>query len=253
METARAILEPLFHKLQPAITHPNWRDNFWEEYFVFQFQPGPTVVPEELLGTHAGWLAGLLRLEDEALSKQEIDEALRLVLRYGVQDLFIPDWGAAVLVDRDGECDETLQAIEFANLQLLEFRHIDHRLDEILSQADRMLRKSARSRLPFLAAHARPLRQLGELKVEANGLFERADNALKLVGDQYLARVYRLLATRFHLPAWEQDIRHKLEVLEGVYEVLSTQSSHFRSEFLEIVVVLLITIEVLLAIFLRHH
>ena len=32
----------------------------------------------------------------------------------------------AVLVDR--ECDETLQTIEFANLQLLEFRHIDNRL-----------------------------------------------------------------------------------------------------------------------------
>jgi hypothetical protein len=253
METARAILEPLYHKLQPAITRPLWRDSFWEEYFVFQFPPGPAVVPEELLGAQAGWLAGLLRLEDEPLSKQEIDEAMRLVLRYGLHDLFIPDWGAAVLVDREGECDETLQAIEFANLQLLEFRHIDHRLDDVLAQADRLLGHSSRSRLPFLAAHGRPLRLLGELKVEASGLFERADNALKLLGDQYLARVYRLLATRFHLPAWEQDIRQKLEVLEGVYEVLSTQSSHFRTEFLEIIVVVLILIEVLLAIFLRHH
>ena len=82
----------------------------------------------------------------------------------------------------------------------------------------------------------------------ASGLFERTGNALKLVGDQYLARVYRLLASRFHLPEWEQDVRHKLEVLEGVYEVISNQATHFRSEFLEIVVVLLILIEVVLAI-----
>jgi hypothetical protein len=252
METARAILEPLYHKLLPAITRPNWRDNFWEEYFVFQFPPGPKVAPDDLLGPQSGWLAGLLRLEDEALSKQEIDEALRLVLRYGLDDLFIPDWGAAVLVDRERECDETLQAIEFANLQLLEFRYVDQRLDEVLAHADDLLRKSARSRLPFVRAYAGPLRLLGELKVEANGLFERAGNALKLVGDQYLARVYRLLATRFHLPAWEKDIRHKLEVLEGVYEVFAAQSSHFRTEFLEIVVVLLILIEVLLAIFKKH-
>ena len=249
METARAILEPLYYKLQPAISRPNWRVNFWEEYFVFQFQPGPQVVPDDLLGPGAGWLAGLLRLEDEPLSKQEIDEALRLVLRYGLHDLFTPDWGAAVLVDREGESDETLQAIEFANLQLLEFRNIDQRLDEVLAHADDLLGKSIRSRLPFMRGHARPLRLLGELKVEANGLFERAGNALKLVGDQYLARVYRLLATRFHLPAWEQDIRHKMEVLEGIYEVLSDQSAHFRSEFLEIVVVVLILIEVMLAIF----
>jgi hypothetical protein len=249
MESARAIVEPLFNQVQPAITRPDWRDNFWEEYFVFQFPPGPAVEPDDLLGRHPGWLAGLLRLENEELSRQEIDEALRYVLRYGLHDVFIPDWGAAVLVDREVECDETLQAIEFANLQLLEFRYVDTRLDEILAQAGRLLGRSAQSRLPFWRRHARALRLLGELKVEANGLFERAGNALKLVGDQYLARVYRLLATRFHLPAWEQDIRHKLEVLEGVYEVLSTQSSHFRAEFLEIIVVILITIEVLLAIY----
>jgi hypothetical protein len=252
METAQAILEPLYHKLLPAITRPNWVENLWEEYYVFQLPPGPAVKPDDLLKPQAGWLAGLLRMEDEALSQQEIDEALRLVLRYGLEDLFIPDWGAAVLVDREGECDETLQALEFANLQLLEFRHIDQRLDDVLAKADDLLRRASRSRLPFWRGHAEPLRQLGELKVEANGLFERAGNALKLVGDQYLARVYRLLATRFHLPAWERDIRHKLEVLEGVYEVISAQSSHFRAEFLEVVVVLLILIEVLLAIF-RHH
>jgi hypothetical protein len=252
MQTARALLEPLYHRLLPAIARPLWLENFWEEYFVFQFAPGESVAPTALLGQHAGWLAGLLRLEDEPLSDQEIAEALRLVLRYRIDDLFIPDWAAAVLVDREGECDETLQAIEFANLQLLEYRHIDDRLDGTLTQADNLLSRATRSPLPAWRAHYRSLRVLGELKVEANGLFERTGNALKLVGDQYLARVYRLLATRFHLPTWEQDIQRKLDVIEGIYQVISTQSSHFRSEFLEIVVVLLITIEIVLAIFLRH-
>jgi hypothetical protein len=250
MQTARALLEPLFHRLLPAITRPSWRDNFWEEYFVFQFSPGESVAPSLLLQQHAGWLAGLLRLEDEPLSDQEIAEALRLVLRYRADDLFVPDWAAAVLVDREGECDETLQAIEFANLQLLEYRHIDDRLDGTLTQTDNLLRHA--SRLPAWRGHYRSLRVLGELKVEANGLFERTGNALKLVGDQYLARVYRLLSTRFHLPTWEQDIQRKLDVIEGVYQVISTQSTHFRSEFLETVVVLLITIEIVLALWLRH-
>ncbi len=252
MNTARAALEPLYHRLLPAINRPAWRDNFWEEYFVFQFSPGADVAPDTLLHLHAGWLAGLLLLEDEPLSEQEISEALRLVLRYRNDDLFIPNWGAAVLIDREGECDETLQAIEFANLQLLEYRHIDDRLDGTLAQADEILRRASSSRLPAWRGHPRSLRVLGELKVEANGLFERTGNALKLVGDQYVARVYRLLASRFHLPEWEQDIQRKLDVIEGVYQVISAQSSHFRSEFLEIVVVILIMVEVLLAIFLRH-
>lgn len=252
MHTARAILEPLYHKLLPAIAQPAWRDNFWEEYFVFQFPPHPAAAPEALLGEHASWLAGLLRQEDEPLSDQEIAEALRYTLRYGPADVFVPDWGAAVLVDEEGASDETLLAVEFANLQLLELRHIDERLDGVLSQADALLRKAARSWLPLVRAHAGPLRQLGELKVEANGLFERAGHALKLVGDQYLARAYRLLAARFHLPEWEGDIRRKLEVLEGVYEVMSNQAAHFRMEFLELVVVLLILLEVVLTLFVKH-
>lgn len=249
MQTARAMVEPLYHKLLPAITRPAWAENLWEEYFVFQFPPGSAVEPDTLLGRHPDWLAGLLRLEDEPLSHQEVTEALRLTLRYGTADVFIPDWGAAVLVDREGESDETLQAVEFANLQLLEYRHIDQRVDGILVQADELLRRAARSWLPTWRGHRRPLRILGELKVEANGLFERMGNVLKLVGDQYLARVYRLLATRFHLPEWEKGIGRKLEVLEGVYEVISHQSSDFRSEFLEVVIVLLIVVEVLLSIF----
>jgi hypothetical protein len=252
MQATRAILEPLYHKLLPAITRPAWADNFWEEYFVFRIPPGPAVAPELLLTEHADWLAGLLRLEDEPLSKQEVTEALRLTIRYGADDVFIPDWGAAVLVDREGECDETLQAIEFANLQLLEFRHIDQRLDRILAQADELLRRVSRSRLPAWRGYHRPLRTLGELKVEASGLFERTGNVLKLVGDQYLARVYRLVATRFHLPEWEKGIGRKLEVLEGVYQVIAQQSNHFRSEFLEGLIVLLIVVEILLSIFRTH-
>lgn len=251
LQASRAALEPLYQQLLPAITRPARAEHFWEEYFVFQFAPSPALAPDTLLREHADWLAGLLRLEGESLSGQEVAEALRLILRYGVHDLFIPDWAAAVLVDRDGECEETLQAIEFANLQLLEYRHIDQRIDGILVQADDLLRRVARSHLPAWRAHNRPLRTLGELRVEAAGLFERTGNVLKLVGDQYLARVYRLLATRLHLPVWETDIQRKLEVLEGVYQVVSHQSADFRSEFLEIIVILLILIEVIMSVY-RH-
>ena len=93
------------------------------------------------------------------------------------------------------------------------------------------------------------MRLLGELSVEANTLFERTSNVLKIVGDQYLARVYRLMATRFHLPEWEKGIQRKLEVLEGLYQVISDQNSAFRSEFLEVVVVVLILTEILVSVF----
>ena len=83
----------------------------------------------------------------------------------------------------------------------------DGDIEGIVGQADDLLRKASGSRIPLLRSYAGPLRMLGELKVESNALFERTGNALKLVGDQYLARVYRLLASRFHLPEWEQDVK----------------------------------------------
>ena len=52
---------------------------------------------------------------------------------YSPNDLLVCEWAAAVLVDTD--CEETLRVVEFANLQLLEFRHIDRRIDDRLNSA----------------------------------------------------------------------------------------------------------------------
>lgn len=248
VQAARLALEPLYQKLLPAVKDPLWSD-LSEEYFIFQLPPSDVTPPPLLLEQRAGWLAGLVLLEAGPLSAQEIADALRLYLGYSPDDLFVPNWAAAVLLDRD--CDETLQTIEFANLQLLEFRHIDNRLDDSLAVAQDLIHPPRRSWRRYWRTHTQPLRLVGELKVEANDLFERTGNVLKLVGDQYLARVYGLLGARFHLAEWEQSIQRKLEVIEGIYKVLSDQAAVVRTEVLELVVIALILIEVLLAVF-RH-
>jgi hypothetical protein len=253
VQAARAAATHIHTQLLPAIQNPFWPDNLSEDYIVFELPPGgPLPSPDQFMQAYPGetpLIAHLVHLETGPLSGEEVAEALRLHLRYGPDDLVVLDWAAAVLVDRD--CDETLQAIEFANLQLLELRHIDERLDQSLAAAYRLIHPLARSWLPFWRMHARPIRVLGELKVEANDLFERTGNALKLIGDPYLARVYRLLATRFHLETWEQSIQRNLEVAEGVYQVVSDQATSFRMELLEIIIVVLILFEVIMA-FVRH-
>jgi hypothetical protein len=249
VQAARAAVLPLHRKLLPAISKPQWSDDLSEEYFVFHLPPGGPLPAEVLLDGQAGLVAALVRLEAGRLSTEEQEEALRLHLRYSPHDLFVADWAAALLVDQD--CDETLQTVEFANLQLLEYRHIDNRLDDSLANAYRLTNQAGSSWRSFWHHHSRPLRALGELKVEANGLFERTGNVLKLVGDEYLARVYRLVAARFHLRDWERNIQRKLETAEGVYQILSDQADSWRMEFLELVVIFLIVLEVLLALFHR--
>jgi hypothetical protein len=157
----------------------------------------------------------------------------------------VPEWSAALLIDR--ECEETLQVIAFANVQLLEYRHIDNRLDDRLAGAYRLIHPLAQRRMPFWYRPGRQLRELGEMRMEAHDLYERAGNVLKLVGDQYLARVYHLLAARFHLEEWRQNIERALEVAENAYQVVSDQAAANRGETLEWIVIVLIGFEVIMA------
>lgn len=249
LQVVRQAVEPLFEKLKPALQNPRWSE-LSEEYIVIQMVPSAVPSPQELLQPEqCAWLAGLVRLEADPLSPSEVAEALRMRLSYSPRDLFVPDWAAAVIVDDD--CDEILDAIAFANLQLLEMRHIDRRLDDRMQDTYGLIRDLARTRFPWWRTQNRPIRALGELKVEANVMLERSGDALKLVGDPYLARVYHLLATRFHLDEWGQNIRRSIAVLEGIYQIVSDQAATYRTEILEVVIIVLILFEIVMAL-IRH-
>lgn len=240
----RQVVHPWIERIRPAVTGFALSD-LSEEYILFQVNDGRA----DWLEAHADWVAGLVRLEPEPLSRTEVVEATRLSLSYTASDLVTLDWAAGFLADRD--CADTLQVLEFANVQLLEFRHIDDRLDDRLEAAYRLIRPGRRRPVAWWRSHGDALRSVRELEIEATSLFERADNALKLIGDQYLSRVYDLASTRFHLRDWQQSIRRKLETVGDVYDLLVQQSGGQRMEALEIIVVVLIALEIVLAVF-RH-
>jgi hypothetical protein len=243
---ARRLLDPWLRQIQPAVYDFAYSE-ISEEYIVFQLWERKSGWLEE----HADWIAGLVRLESEPLSTGEVREATRLSLSYTPSDLVVLDWAAGVVVDPD--CDDTLEVIEFANVQLLEFRQIDDRLDDRLEAAYRLIRTGRRARTwPTLwRLHGDAVRQIRELEIEATSLFERVDNSLKLIGDHYLARVFEVASARFHLRGWQQSIHRKLETVGDVYDLLIQQAGSHRMEALEITVVVLIALEIALAI-LRH-
>ena len=243
---ARLVVNPWIERLRPAIDGFEVSD-LAEEYVVFQVGN----VQPEWVASHTDWIAGLIRLDPGPLSAAEIREATRLGFSYTPDDLVMLDWAAGFVADHD--CADTLQIIEFANVQLLEFRHIDDRLDDRLEAAYRLIHaERGRDRRPTLwRTHSATVRSVRELEIEATSLFERADNNLKLIGDQYLSRVFDLARTRFHLVQWQQSIRRKLEVVGDVYDLLVQQAGGTRMEVLEIIVVVLIALEILLAL-IRH-
>jgi hypothetical protein len=245
-EAARRLLDPWLTQIQPAVYEFSPSD-MSEDYVVFQlWEPRSGWLDHE-----ADWIAGLVRLDSGPLSCSEVLEATRLSISYTPNDLVVLGWAAGVVADTD--CAETLQVIEFANVQLLEFRHIDDRLDDRLEAAYRLIRPERRRRwLPgFLRLHRDAVRQVRELEIEATSLFERVDNALKLIGDHYLARVFEVAGARFHLRGWQQSIRRKLDTVGDVYDLLVQQAGGSRMEALELTVVILIALEIVLAV-LRH-
>jgi hypothetical protein len=244
-DAARRVLAPWIERIRPAVIgfEPSALS---EEYVLFQV----TDSRNDWLEAHADGIAGLVRLEAGPLSRGEVAEATRLSLSYTPHDLVTLDWAAGFVADRD--CADTLQVIEFANVQLLEFRHIDDRLDDRLEAAYRLIRPAdRRQRRAWWRSHDEAMRHVRELEIEATSLFERADNALKLIGDQYLSRVFDLAQNRFHLSEWQQNIRRKLETVGDVFDLLVQQSGGLRMELLEIIVVVLIAVEILLAL-VRH-
>ncbi len=243
---ARLIVAPWIERLKPAVTGFEVSE-LSEEYVVFQLG---AIEGNDWLSSNAAWVAGLVRLESDPLSLNEVHEATRLNLSYAPNDLVVLDWAAGFIADR--ECADTLQVIEFANVQLLEFRHIDDRLDDRLEGAYRLIRPRRRRRLPLLVrSHEDAIRNVRELEIEATSLFERTDNNLKLIGDQYLSRIFDLASARFHLDEWQQSIRRKLETVGDVYDLLVQQAGGMRLEVLEIIVIVLIALEIILAL-VRH-
>jgi hypothetical protein len=211
-----------------------------EDYVVFNIDAfSERFDADAFCSLHRRQIAQILRAERQPLSDSEIDDAMAARISYGTQDLTIVDWNAALVVDREGE--DTRAVLEFANVELLEMRYLDQRLDRAMDQAYDALSRPSLKNLPRLfGSYGAALRRVAELQVDNAVLFEGVNNTLKLLGDQYLARVYRLVNRRFHLDEWDASILRKLQTLESIYEKISDQAANRRMEILEWVIIILI-------------
>ena len=234
----------LIAAIGPAVTRAAIAD-FVETYWVFEVSSlEPPLAPDVLLERHAHETAQILRSERAALSAEEVRDATAQRISFGPDDLAVIDWEAAMLFDRDAV--DVRDVLEFANVELLEMRWLDQQLDAALERAYEALSRQTWRRLVTPGGVGTDLRRIGALQVESAILFEGVNNALKLLGDQYLARVYRLVSERFHLAEWDGSILRKLDTLESIYQKMSDFASTRRMEVLEWIIILLIALSIVL-------
>jgi len=149
-----------------------------------------------------------------------------------------------LVCDREG--DDVRAVLELANTQLLEMRFLDLRLDGAVDQAYEMLSRQRGTRYALLGGRSPNVRRLAELQLDSAILFEQVTNALKLIGDQFLARVYGLVSRRFQLAAWDTSIGRKLQVIESIYSKMVDRASARRMEILEWIIILLFVVSIAL-------
>jgi hypothetical protein len=244
-ECAMKIIRERLKLVASAIEKP-YATQLTEDYYLVHVREtlgadGKPAKAAELLTQHDGEIAQIVRGEVTGLSDSERQEILQFGISYYPTDLLVPGWTAAFIYDTDEGAAPTIQLLEYANTQLLEFRHYDTVLTQVLKEVYRSLDKGgglfSRWRL------AREAERLNALRLEVTELTERIDNSIKFLSDMFYARLYRLAASKVGVPDYRDLVDEKLRTAGELYEFMVEKFHQARGFVLELIVVIILVIE----------
>jgi hypothetical protein len=193
-------------------------------------------------------LVPLLTGEHRALSKGAIQDLLRHRYSYYTDDLVVLTWDRAFIYEPRGDAD-VIEVLEVANAQLLEMRYYDELLDAELPRMNDLVEATRRHwRLPGARRFADLARRLYTMVAEVTELTEKVDNALQVTEDVYLARIYTAALELYRVPTVSAAVDRKLSIIRDTYTALYDEAHASRSEVLEIIILLMIAVEIVLAV-----
>ena len=215
-----------------------------EDYLIFHVQQAAGVTTgAELISQCGNLIARIVRGELVPLSKAEEAEILQSSISYYPQDVTVIGWNAAFVFDSPAGAETAIQLLEYANSQLLEFRHYDEMLTRELASVYRHLdQKTSWWRRWRLAKAAI---QLQQVLVDVTELTERVDNSIKFLSDMFDARLYRLAAAKVGVPDYKDLVSEKLKIAGDLYRYMVDEFHQSRTFILELTVVIILIIELL--------
>ncbi len=229
----------------PALVKP-YKQWLSEDYLIFHIREiesdsaGSPSVPE-LIHSCGARIAQVVRGDTGHLAESETNEVLQSRISYYANDLAVIGWNAAFIYDSTAGAETAIQLLEYANSQLLEFRHYDLLLTEELDRVYTLLDEGtgifARWRL------ARSATRLHTVLLDVAELTEHADNAIKFLSDMFSARLYKLAAQKVGVPDYKDLVTQKVRNAEELYRFMVDQFNQSRAFFLELTVVIILVIE----------
>src|SRR6185369_14400352 len=130
-------------KTAGAIVNP-YEEYLDEDYCIVHLhtvrdEQGKPVTAHELIERWPDHIAQIVRGETATFSATERAEILESRMSYYENDLLVVGWSAALIYDTAEGAAPTIRLLEYANTQLLEFRHYDSLLTARLSEVYRSL------------------------------------------------------------------------------------------------------------------
>ena len=225
-----------------ALVKP-YPDSEWlaEDYFLFHLshvEGSPSA--HDLITQHGAEVAGIVRGETEPLSAGELGEVLQTSISYYPNDLSVIGWHAAFLYDTPAGVQTAIQLLEYANSQLLEFRHYDEWLSRELERVYPTLDRRGLIRRWGMARQAA---RLQSMTLDITELAERTENAIKFLSDMFAARLYRLAAAKVGVLDYKDLVNQKLRTAHNLYAFMIEQFQQGRAFVLELMVVIILIIE----------
>lgn len=245
---ASRIVRSKIKRAAPALVKPyglKTADTEWlrEDYFIFhlrEIESSPSA--NELLAAQGARIAQVVRGEALALSDGERQEILQSQISYYPNDLVVIGWNAAFIYDTQPGAETAIQLLQYANSQLLEFRHYDDLLTRELEGVYDFLEHGGTG-LWSRWRTAKAATKLHTVLLDVNELTERVDNAIKFLSDMFSARLYKLAASRVGVPDYKDLVQQKLKTAEELYHFMVDEFNQSRAFVLELMVVIILIIE----------
>jgi hypothetical protein len=244
---ARKMAQDLASALAPALKRAS-DSTLFEDYVIYFLESVSGIEKASEVLDALDVPAILLGESKDVLSKQSKNSILENVFQYSENDLVAIDWNSALVYEPSGLRDIP-DVLEFAVSHLLELRYyddlIDRRLSELYDAVEAERHGLWRTRFSALS------REANTRYLEFSEFVEKVDNSLKVVGDFYLATIFRGATRRFRIQDWQTSIARKLTLLSRLSELLQGEINVRADHTMELVVIVLIAFELISALF-RH-
>jgi hypothetical protein len=241
---AQKIVKQKLERARPALVKP-YDDWLHEDYFVFHVRDvagNPSA--NHLLAAEGGRIAQIVRGETVPLSDGERQEILQSRISYYPNDLAVIGWNGAFLYDSAAGAETIIQLLEYANSQLLEFRHYDELLTRELQSVYDFMENGGTSILTRWRTAKRATR-LHTVLLDVDELTERADNAIKFLSDMFSARLYKVAASKIGVTDYKDLVNQKVHTAEELYRFMVDQFHQSRAFVLELMVVIILIIDLI--------